>query len=407
MFFHRHSALSHRQHDDDLGNDDAQEHAERIDRGVGNGGFVARQSVVDIVEGDGVGHSATEHTSRRGETLATPLHGDDADDDDGEHGDEHAESNPRQGGRLHDGGDEVASGIKTEAGQIHGEAEASQHEVGTGGGVGHHVETRTVSANEDAHHDGAAGETEAHWRAEPNTDGDAAQEQTKHDAHEDGDHVRLVEMLDGVAELIGHFFDAVGLTDDGDAVAHAEHEVGGGHELYASTLHAADIDAIAVAELQCAEVSSVDFRACDENALRDEFGVERIPVDVLLVPVGLVASSEKHGELLDKLALRDDEDAIVFLKQGFGRWENHLSVAPESRYDKLGPFLADASHLIEFLMEDGGVAYEERGDEGLVVFAIVFCRTLTPRKPSAHDDEGNDDANHSQGIGHGASEGRC
>ena len=82
MFFHRHSALSHRQHDDDLGNDDAQEHAERIDRGVGNGGFVARQSVVDIVEGDGVGHRATEHTGRGGETLATPLHGDDADDDD-------------------------------------------------------------------------------------------------------------------------------------------------------------------------------------------------------------------------------------------------------------------------------------------------------------------------------------
>ena len=56
-------------------------------------------------------------------------------------------------------------------------------------------------------------------------------------------------MLDGIAELVGHMLDAVGLADDGDAVAHAQDEVGRGDELYAGALYAADVDAVAVAEL--------------------------------------------------------------------------------------------------------------------------------------------------------------
>ena len=58
-------------------------------------------------------------------------------------------------------------------------------------------------------------------------------------------------------------------------------------------------------------------------------------------------------------------------------------------------------------MEDGGIADEEGGDVGLVgLLALLGTLPLVAREPPAHDDDGNDDADHTERIGHGATQGR-
>ena len=63
---------------------------------------------------------------------------------------------------------------------------------------------------------------------QPHADGDASEQQTEHDAQENGDHVGLFERTHLVAEQSHHLFDAVGMSHHRHAVAHAQHEVGGG-----------------------------------------------------------------------------------------------------------------------------------------------------------------------------------
>ena len=111
------------------------------------------------------------------------------------------------------------------------------------------MEAWAVGADKDTHDDGATGQTEAHGVAQPHVDGNAPQKEAQDNAQEDGHHVGLVQVFDGVTQFVGHMLDAVGLADDGDAVAHAQDEVGRGDELYAGALYAADVDAVAVAEL--------------------------------------------------------------------------------------------------------------------------------------------------------------
>ena len=56
-------------------------------------------------------------------------------------------------------------------------------------------------------------------------------------------------------------------------------------------------------------------------------------------------------------------------------------------------------------MEDGGIAHEEGGNEGLVGLAVAFARVFPFLQPSPHDDEGQDDADETQGVGDGTAEG--
>ena len=134
------------------------------------------------------------------------------------------------------------------------------------------METWTKGANEYAHHNGTARQTERdgklyaghkHW--------DAAQQQTQHNAYEYGHHVRLVKAFHHIAQFGSHALYALSLAHHRHTVAHAQCQVRGGHELYARALHTAHIHAVAVAQLQVAQVSSVNAGLRNEYALRYKF----------------------------------------------------------------------------------------------------------------------------------------
>ena len=70
---------------------DAQEGGERIDRGVGYGGFIAFHCGVGIVEGDRVGHATTEHPD-----VVRIIHAEEAGhcETDNQYGNNRHQSNP-------------------------------------------------------------------------------------------------------------------------------------------------------------------------------------------------------------------------------------------------------------------------------------------------------------------------
>ena len=116
---------------------------------------------------------------------------------------------------------------------------------------------------------------------------------------------------------------------------------------------------------------AVDFVARNQDTFRHERGVERVPVHVVGVPVSLVAAAEENGECLDELLLGDDKEAVAVFDARFGVGENDLALPPKARYDKFGVVHAAAAKVVERLMEHGGVAHGEGGDEGLVVALCV------------------------------------
>ena len=116
---------------------------------------------------------------------------------------------------------------------------------------------------------------------------------------------------------------------------------------------------------------AVDFVARDQDALRHERGIEGIPVHVVGVPVGLVAAAEENGECLDEFLLGDDEEAVAVFDARFGIRENDLALPPKARDDKFGVVHAAAAKVVERLMEHGGVAHGEGGNESFVVALCV------------------------------------
>ena len=116
---------------------------------------------------------------------------------------------------------------------------------------------------------------------------------------------------------------------------------------------------------------AVDFVAGDEDALRHERGIEGVPVHVVGVPVGLVAAAEENGECLDELLLGDDEEAVAVFDARFGVGENDLALPPKARDDKFGVVHAAAAKVVERLVEHGGVAHGEGGNESFVAALCI------------------------------------
>ena len=82
----RSDGLPDKEHHDDLGYDDADEHTEGIDRGVADGGGIAPQRVVGIAEGHGIGHASAKDATDGAKIKLLGAQGYQADDDDGDEG---------------------------------------------------------------------------------------------------------------------------------------------------------------------------------------------------------------------------------------------------------------------------------------------------------------------------------
>ena len=128
------------EHDEELGDEDSDEHAERIDGGIGDAGGVALGGVVGIAECHGVCHGPAENATDGAPVVAPRVEGHESDDEHGHDGEGCTQCYPEQSFGTHDGLEEVASGIESEAGEIERKAELSEHERRRACGVADEVE---------------------------------------------------------------------------------------------------------------------------------------------------------------------------------------------------------------------------------------------------------------------------
>ena len=87
---------------------------------------------------------------------------------------------------------------------------------------------------------------------------------------ENRNQVGFVELFDGIAEDFFDAFDRLRFTHYRQAVAQLQREIGRGEQLYARTMHPADVDAVQVSQTQRAEFAAVDFGAGDDDRPGDE-----------------------------------------------------------------------------------------------------------------------------------------
>ena len=149
-------ALCGEKDDEHLSNDHADEHSERIDRGVGNARSVALRGVAGIAECHRIGHRAAENAADGAVVVATGAQRNEADHEHGHDGEQGSQPNPQDALGTHHGLEEVATGIEAEAGQIERETQLAEHQRGRARGVADEVHTRSERTHDDAHDDGAA-----------------------------------------------------------------------------------------------------------------------------------------------------------------------------------------------------------------------------------------------------------
>ena len=198
--------------------------------------------------------------------------------------------------------------------------------------------------------------------------------------------------------------DRGGFAHDRQAVAHLQTQVGGGQQLYARAVDAADVDAVIVAQAQRGEFLAVDFGARHEDALRGELAVDGVPVDVLRVPVLLFLLSEDQAQRIGLARGGDHEDDVVLLQRLVGGGNRNLPFAPDPRNDEV--VVALRSDLVDAFAEDGRVGQVVAGDEDVFpVFGVRLRHVGGADEELADEDDGQDDAHHAQRIGHGAAQG--
>ena len=312
-------------------NDHPQEHAQRIDRGVGHRGIVARQCVVGIGQCHGIGHAATQHPHRGAKVRLHRLERHRAYNQHRHQRQHKARAYPQQAFGAEHGLEEVCAGIQSQTSQIERQAQGAKHQIGTARGIGDHVQAWAKGTDEDAHDDGAACQSQLDWRADARQrDWNGSHHQAQHDANEYGHQVRLFQALDGIAQHTLHIVQGGCLAYHGQTVAHLKAQVSRGQQLHAAAVDAGDVDAIRVTQVQRAQFAAVQFGTGDYDALRNELAVYGIPVDVFLVPIGMLLLTKKYGQRRGIFLGREHQEAVSLADDGVRRGDSHLALPPEA-----------------------------------------------------------------------------
>ena len=387
-----------------LGGHHAQEHGERIYRGVGYRGLVVAAYLVAVGKGGRVGHG-TRDESGNGEVAELALHaGHDADDEAGDDGDEEAVEYPPVT-TTDDGVDEAVAGTDAHRGEEEGDANLTYHLVGRRGGVGDQLQLGAKLADEDGHDERTACETKLHGHGHVgDEDGQRAQHHTEGDAEEDGCEVGLLETLDGVAHEFGYLLYALGLAHHNDAVAQLEQQVGLGDEVDTGTADARDGDVEGLAQLEVAQALAVDGGVGDDEALGSEVvGLDSLP----LGHVHVNARTDEEREGLDLERRGHEEDLIAHAEGGVRLGQLDVVGA---LMEHAGDHTLTAEELL--YLADGvaahGVVVHLKGDGfemlGILLVALHHDAALiveVDTEDALEHDDAQDNTYHTQGIGHG------
>ena len=159
-------------------------------------------------------------------------------------------------------------------------------------------------------------------------DRDASEDESQDDAHEDGQKVGIGKSLRFVAEDGAYILDCPGLTYDCELVSQLQAKVPRREEVDAGPVYACDVDAVGVSQTHVAKLHSVMFGLGHEHLGGNKLAVDGVPVDVLLVPVGLFLLSEEELDLFNVLFSGDHQNMLVFLEDCFRRRDDQPFILP-------------------------------------------------------------------------------
>ena len=223
-----------------MGRNHTQEHGERIDGGVGHGGRIAAGAVTCIRKGRWIGVAAGEQTHDGEEVDFVNTTSNASHNYQGNECDQEAPYNPHHTGVVENCFSKSCAGANADGCKEQAYAKFSHEQRCRGGCVGYELEFIAETAEKNCHNERSTGQTELHAHAEV----DGADYDTEHDAHENCDEVGLVEAFHRVAEFVGETRNIVNVTNNGDAVAHLETQVGRCKKIHASAVNASGIELI-------------------------------------------------------------------------------------------------------------------------------------------------------------------
>ena len=227
------------------------------------------------------------------------------------------------------------------------------------------MEPGAEGAYQDSHNDGSTRQAQldrhAHTR---DGDGDGPQRQSEHDAHKHGNQVGLLQVLDGIAQHLLHILYGCRFTHYGQAVAQLQGQTGSSQQLHTVAVDAADVHTIVVAQVKRTQLLAVELTSGHHDALRHQLAVDGIPVNVLLVPVGMLLFAEEHRQSRHILLLGHHQQAVALAQHLLRGGYAHVAVAPQAGDDELR--VAESTHFAYALIKYRRIVYLEGDNKGLI-----------------------------------------
>ena len=184
-----------------------------------------------------------------------------------------------------------------------------------------------------------------------------------------------------------------------------QHQIGRRQQGHTTAVDTRDVDAVAIAQAQRAEAFAVDFGARDHDTAREQLAVDRVPIDVAAVPIGLLALAKKYRQHL-RIALRGGhQQAVAKLDDRLAVGNRNVTIAPHARNHKLD--IAQLGNLRQRLARNGLVANDVTRNECVVyVFGIGCCEVALAGEKFADHDDRQDHSHNAQRVGHRTTQ-RC
>ena len=138
---------------------------------------------------------------------------------------------------------------------------------------------------------------------------------------------------------------------------------------------------------------------------RHELTVKLVPIHVV-IPVAVLAFSEKDCECLHVFLRSDNEYAVAFLKGDTRRGHYQFFGAPQTRNDELRR--RRPLHITDCIVEDCRILDYKRGDKRMVgMICLALLQVAGAGEELAQNDDGENHAHHTERIGDGTTEGCC
>ena len=208
-----------------------------------------------------------------------------------------------------------------------------------------------------------------------------------------------MERLNGIPEETFHLVEGFRFAHDDKTVAILQSQRVGRQQFHVATRHPTDIHAVSVAELQLSEPFTVQNAARKHQNSALDLRIDVVPVDFLFVPIGFRLLAKQHFECRSVVFVRHHHDVVVELHHRICLWHKYLTVAPDTRNDKMQ--MGQRRHFRDAFSVQSGIDNDILRDIGLILGLVVAqfkVLGLHEKAPNQHHDDNH--AEHTERIGH-------